>query len=80
VLIALSAPITPDSVPRGDVRGTFFIVRPSRPQLAELARLIDAGVVRPFVEAMYPLVQGRQAFERVVAGHLAGKIVLTVAS
>ena len=77
-LVGLNAPIATDPSRRPDVRGLFFIVRPSRAQLVELAGLVDSGKVRPFVEATYPLAEGRQAFERAVAGHLSGKVVLRV--
>ncbi|MDB5294814.1 MAG: Alcohol dehydrogenase zinc-binding domain protein [Phycisphaerales bacterium] len=63
---------------RPDAGGVFFIVRPSRPQLAEIARLVDDGSLRPFVEAVYPLAEARRAFERALAGHLRGKVVLRV--
>lgn len=78
-LVALNAPITPDESSRyPTVRGIFFIVRPHRAQLVEIASLIDAGRLRPFVEAVYPLADARQAFERAAAGHLRGKILLRV--
>ncbi|HEX8912640.1 MAG TPA: NADP-dependent oxidoreductase, partial [Humisphaera sp.] len=78
VLVGLSGPIRQDPARRQDVTGTFFVVRPDRRTLAEIAGLIDAGAVRPSVEATYPLAEGRRAFERAAAGHLSGKIVLTV--
>lgn len=62
-----------------DVRGMFFIVEPSRAELVELTRLIDAGELRPFVQTVFPLAQTRDAFELGLAGHLRGKIVLRVA-
>jgi NADPH:quinone reductase-like Zn-dependent oxidoreductase len=79
-LVALNAPVPAGSIPRSDVSGTFFIVHPSRPQLDEITRLIDAGQLRPAVEAVYPLADARAAFERAVAGHLRGKVVLSVAT
>ena len=77
-LVAITAPVADGEAGNADVRGLFFIVRPSRPQLTELARLIDGGQLRPSVEAVYPLSEGRAAFERAVAGHLSGKVVLSV--
>ncbi len=59
-------------------RGVFFIVEPSRPQLIEIGNLIDAGHVRPIVEAVFPLAKAREAFERGLRGHCRGKIVLEV--
>ena len=40
------------------------------------ARLVDAGALRPQVEAVLPLDQARQALTRVAGRHTRGKIVL----
>jgi len=45
----------------------------------EMAGLVAAGMLRPVVSATYPIAQFRDALERVRAGHVRGKIVLTVA-
>jgi len=60
------------------IRAIFFIVKPSRTQLIRLAELIDAGQVHPIVDAVVPLAQAREAFQRGWAGHNRGKIVLRV--
>ena len=60
-------------------RGLFFLVEPSRTQLNELSRLIDAGTVRPIVEAVLPLDRAREAYERGIRDHPRGKLVLEVA-
>jgi NADPH:quinone reductase-like Zn-dependent oxidoreductase len=60
------------------VRGVFFIVKPNRAQLIEIARLIDAGSVRPIIEATFPLAQAREAFEHGLRHHNRGKLVLEV--
>jgi NADPH:quinone reductase-like Zn-dependent oxidoreductase len=57
------------------VRAAFFIVEPSRTQLAEIGWLIDAGAIRPIVGAVFPLPSGRQAYEYKPAH---GKVVLRV--
>ena len=59
-------------------RGVFFIVRPDREQLGQIATLIDAGAVRPVIAQTVPLAEAREAFERGVAGHTRGKLVLAV--
>jgi NADPH:quinone reductase-like Zn-dependent oxidoreductase len=48
-------------------------------QLAEIAKLVDAGMVRPIVEAVFPLDEARHAQELSQTGHARGKIVLKVA-
>ena len=50
----------------------------SRAQLVEIARLIDAGEIRPVLDAVLPLARACEAFERGLAGHVRGKIVLRV--
>jgi NADPH:quinone reductase-like Zn-dependent oxidoreductase len=54
-------------------------VRSSGAQLAELARMLDAGTIRAVIDSTYPLAEARKAHERAAVGHIRGKIVLTVA-
>lgn len=54
-------------------------VRSNGAQLAELARLLDAGTVRPAIDSTFPLTDASAAHERAARGHIRGKIVLTVA-
>ncbi|QEH35460.1 Phenolphthiocerol synthesis polyketide synthase type I Pks15/1 [Aquisphaera giovannonii] len=77
-LVSVAAPVPPEAARDAGARGVFFIVEPSRAQLVEIARLIDAGEVRPVLEAVLPLARAREAFERGLAGHVRGKIVLQV--
>jgi NADPH:quinone reductase-like Zn-dependent oxidoreductase len=48
------------------------------PRLAELAALVDAGQLTPRVAATIPLEQVAAAHQRVAAGGLRGRIVLTL--
>jgi len=57
------------------VRAAFFIVEANAPQLAELARLVDAGQLRPIVDAVFPLARAREAYAHRTAH---GKAVLQV--
>ena len=58
------------------VRDAFFIVEPNRVQLIEIARLIDAGVIRPIVGVAFAMDNFRQAYEE---KPLRGKHVLRIA-
>jgi NADPH:quinone reductase-like Zn-dependent oxidoreductase len=78
-LVTLPGPL-PKSLPRQDVKGAFFIVRPDRSQLVQLAALIDMSVMKPTLQATFPLSDGAKAFELASTGHLHGKIVITIAS
>ncbi|MEO8350472.1 MAG: NADP-dependent oxidoreductase [Chthoniobacteraceae bacterium] len=72
ITIAATAEQTDD--PR--LRDAFFIVEPKRAQLPEIARLIDAGELRPLADTVFPLAEARQAYERKpVHGKVALRIV-----
>ena len=58
---------------------TFFVVEPNAEQLTQLARLADAGIVRPAIDSEYPLAEARAAFERLQGSGKRGKVVLHVA-
>ena len=58
----------------------YIYVRPSGYDLGEhITPLIAEGSLRPTVEATYPLEQAAEAHERIEAGHVRGKLVLTLA-
>ena len=46
-------------------------------QLREIARLVDDGILRPEVSAVYPLADAREAFMAKSTGNIPGKVVLT---
>jgi NADPH:quinone reductase-like Zn-dependent oxidoreductase len=56
----------------------YFIVEPSHEQLLELARLADAGDLRPEIDSVFPLGQAQAAFMRSAARGKHGKVVLAV--
>jgi NADPH:quinone reductase-like Zn-dependent oxidoreductase len=57
---------------------TYFVVEPSREQLAQLARLADAGRLQPAVDSTFPLAEARAAFLRLQEPGKGGKVVLLV--
>ena len=73
----LSEPSAERARERG-VRGLRYMVRPSGEQLNEIARLINAGKVRPVVAETFPLDQAAAAQRRLEQGGVRGKIVLRV--
>jgi len=67
--------------PRSEgVQATYFVVEPKRDQLVEIARLADAGALRPAIDSVYPLSEAAAAFERSLSGGKRGKIVFRVAA
>jgi NADPH:quinone reductase-like Zn-dependent oxidoreductase len=61
---------------RDDITSVVFVQEPSRTQLAELARLVDEGHLRPQVGAVYPLERAAEAYSTKAAGGTPGRIVL----
>jgi NADPH:quinone reductase-like Zn-dependent oxidoreductase len=61
------------------VRALFYGAHPSASDLAEIAKLIDAGKVKTVVETVLPLAEARRAQELSQSGHGRGKIVLKTA-
>jgi NADPH:quinone reductase-like Zn-dependent oxidoreductase len=59
--------------------GVYFIVEPNRDQLTSIARLADAGELRPPSIDVFPLASARAAFARSVEPRRPGKVVLAVA-
>lgn len=56
----------------------FFIVEPKRDQLVEIARLVDAGELRTFVDAVAPLEKAAEVYAGRVARTGRGKVVVEV--
>ena len=55
-----------------------MLVRADGSQLGQIAKLIDAGELRVFVEAVFPLARAREAYHRAQQGKMRGKIALRV--
>ncbi|HKA85590.1 MAG TPA: NADP-dependent oxidoreductase [Acidimicrobiales bacterium] len=72
-LVSVCAPPPSD---RDDIRALHFVREPSRAQLLELARLVDAGELRPQVGAVYPLSDAREAFMAKSTRSVPGKVIL----
>jgi NADPH:quinone reductase-like Zn-dependent oxidoreductase len=60
------------------LRALRYTVEADGNELAEIAKLVAAGQVRPHVEKTYPLEQAAEALKAVEQGHSVGKVVLTV--
>jgi NADPH:quinone reductase-like Zn-dependent oxidoreductase len=60
------------------VRTGGIFVQPNPSQLEKLANLVDAGTLRPIVEAVLPLAEAARAQEMNATLHTRGKLVLRV--
>ncbi|MDQ3866825.1 MAG: NADP-dependent oxidoreductase [Actinomycetota bacterium] len=56
----------------------YFVVEPNREQLLELARLVEAGELRPAIDSVFPFEEAVAAFARVAERGKRGKVVLRV--
>jgi len=68
---------SPPQLERG-ITGESFAAHGGRRRLEELAQLVDAGKLRPQVEAVLPLDHAREALARVASRHTRSKIVLEI--
>jgi NADPH:quinone reductase-like Zn-dependent oxidoreductase len=59
--------------------GVYFVVEPNREQLRSIARLADAGELRPPSVDIFPLTSAREAFARSLERGRPRKVVLDVA-
>jgi len=67
----------PAQVERG-ITSVSFSANTTRQRLEAIGRLVDAGKLRPQIEAVLPFEQVREALERVAGRHTRGKIVLQI--
>ena len=77
-LVSVASEPPQEEAAEGGIRAAYFLVEPNRGLLIELARLVDRGELRPTIDAVFPLRDARQAFERSLGEKRRGKIVLRV--
>jgi NADPH:quinone reductase-like Zn-dependent oxidoreductase len=77
-LITLGAPPGPELADRFGVHAAFFVVRPDRGELGQLAALVDEGRLRPVLSQVFPLADGRRAYASRAQERPPGKTVLAV--
>jgi NADPH:quinone reductase-like Zn-dependent oxidoreductase len=61
-------------------RGTNYMAQPNAAELAEIGQLINAGKVKPYIEATFPIAEAAIALVRLEGRHTQGKIVLEVSA
>ena len=79
ILVSIVQPPSQELAAKYGVRATFYGAKPSSSDLAEIAKLIDSGEVKPVVQTVLPLAEARRAHELSETGHARGKIVLKAA-
>jgi NADPH:quinone reductase-like Zn-dependent oxidoreductase len=66
---------------RAKARGVdyaFLFMRANGAQLREIARLIDAGAIRPVIDRIFPFAATNEALAYVEAGRAKGKVIVQV--
>lgn len=76
-LVSIVARVDEKKLEEKGLRGTSMLVQPDASELREIAKLVEAGKVKPIVGATYFLAQAGDAQKKLEAGGTRGKIVLT---
>ena len=79
IVMLLVARPDPVELEKRGIRGAAISVHPDAEDLAEIARLIDAGKIKPIVTEVLPLSQAVAAQRQAATHHTRGKIVLRIA-
>lgn len=58
------------------IQGKTVFVLPNQKQLEEIAQLLDQGILKPHVAAIFPLSEAAKAHQLVELGRTRGKIIL----
>ncbi len=77
VMRLLSSEIRWKAAGRG-VSYSFLFMKANGSQLSEITRLLDAGVIRPVVDRVFPFESTNEAMAYVDAGRAKGKVVVKV--
>ena len=78
ILVSILGPPSAETAAQYGVRAANILVHPDGEQLAHIAALVDAGKLKPTVDAVYPLAEAAQAHAHVARGHTRGKVVLKI--
>jgi alcohol dehydrogenase len=57
---------------------SFLFMRANGGQLTEITSLIDAGIIRPVVDRVFPFASTKEAMAYVEAGRAKGKVIVSV--
>src|SRR5437762_2965700 len=79
IVMSLVARPDPVELGRRGIRGAAISVHPDAEDLAEIARLIDGGKIKPVVTQVLPLSEAIAAQQQAATHHTRGKLVLRIA-
>ena len=78
ILVSIAGQPNPESAKKYNARYGFVFIKPDAVVLAELAKLIDAGKIKPVVGNVFPLADIKKAHDLSQSGRAKGKIVIKV--
>jgi NADPH:quinone reductase-like Zn-dependent oxidoreductase len=78
IIVSITGPPDPAKLAEYGIRGTGMRTHQDAHVLEELAKLIDAGKIRPVVSQVFPLSEASKAHQQIETRHTRGKIVLSV--
>lgn len=73
----LSAAVRKKAI-RGGLKYSFLFMRANGPQLREITRLIEAEVIRPVIDRVFPFASANEALAYLEAGRAKGKVVVRI--
>ena len=60
------------------VNYSFLFMQANGKQLAEISSLIEAGIIRPIIDKIFPFEQTKEAMSYVASGRAKGKVIVKV--
>jgi NADPH:quinone reductase-like Zn-dependent oxidoreductase len=69
----------PDEGKPEGVKSTWFVMESRGSELAEIAKLMERGLVRTAVDSVWKMGDWEKAFAKTATGHARGKVVIRVA-
>src|SRR5213594_3710163 len=79
IVMSLVARPDPAELQKHGIHGAGISVHPDADDLTEIARLIDAGKIKPIVTEVLPLTDAAKAQQQAATHHTRGKVVLRIA-
>src|ERR1041385_8497247 len=80
IVMSIVARPDPAELQKRAIRGAFISVHPDAENLVEIARLIDAGKIKPVVTQVLPLSEAIAAQRQAATHHTRGKVVVRIAA
>ncbi len=77
-IVTTVGPLKVSEAEKREIRGVQFFMKPNATELAEFAKLVEAGILKPRVSQILPLEAAMQAQDLSQTGQSHGKIVLQV--